>query len=72
MTKVIFRVFGLALPLALSACARVQPWEKEALSEPRMRFSQDSDAQHFVDHAIITQEQAEGGSGGAGGGCGCR
>jgi len=72
MMKTLLKSIFAALALAACGCARVQPWEKEALAQPRMRFSQDSDAQHFVDHAIITQEQAEGGSGGAGGGCGCR
>ncbi len=70
--KFLIQSIALGLLGLLCGCAHVQPWEKEVLAQPRMRFSHDSDAQHFVDHAIITQEQAEGGSGGAGGGCGCR
>jgi hypothetical protein len=55
----------------LCGCA-VRPWQKETLSKPYMKFSQDSAVQHFYQHSLITVEQAEGGEGGAGGGCGCR
>jgi hypothetical protein len=57
---------------ALSGCATVKPWEKETLGKEYMAFRQDSRDRPFLDHAQITVEQAEGGYGGAGGGCGCR
>ncbi len=66
-------IFGLlALTLFCSACAHVEPWQKAELGQPYMqpRSAQWGDA--FRTHAIITVEQAEGGDGLAGGGCGCR
>ena len=63
----------LAGILALAAgCATVEPWEKARLAEPHMQFKQESRGQFFIDHSVITVEQAEGGNGKAGGGCGCR
>lgn len=67
------RLWVLAiLAAALSGCAAVKPWEKEELSKPHMRFSTEGRHVGFFEHAVITNEQAEGGEGGAGGGCGCR
>jgi hypothetical protein len=53
-------------------CATVQPWQKERLSQAHMQFTQSLRGQYFLDHSVITVEQAEGGNGKAGGGCGCR
>jgi len=53
-------------------CAMVQPWEKAELSEVQMQFVQKNPGRHFMDHALVTMEQAEGGNGKSGGGCGCR
>jgi hypothetical protein len=61
-----------ALAALAAGCATVQPWDKEALSRPAMQFSGEGAAQPFVAHALSTNEQAEGGEGGSGGGCGCR
>ena len=65
---------GLALALACLAagCATVKPWEKAELSQPWMRFTIEGAHAGFVTHSLVTNEQAEGGDGGAGGGCGCR
>ena len=60
------------IALVLSGCGSVKPWQKQTLGAPHMRFSQEGDSLHFVEHALTTIEQAEGGAGGAGGGCGCR
>jgi hypothetical protein len=56
----------------LGGCAMVQPWEKAQLSEPQMQFVQKNPGRSFLDHALVTMEQAEGGNGKSGGGCGCR
>jgi hypothetical protein len=67
------RLWALFAILCLSAgCASVEPWQKAELAQPYMqpRSSEWGDA--FRTHAIITIEQAEGGDGLAGGGCGCR
>lgn len=66
------KAFCALLALCLCSCATVKPWQKQVLSAPQMRFSQESDTLHFVEHALTTIEQAEGGAGGSGGGCGCR
>ena len=65
-------IFIAALGLLAAGCAHVEPWQKSELGQPYMqpRSSQWGDA--FRTHAIITVEQAEGGDGLAGGGCGCR
>lgn len=62
----------LAFALLVAGCAHVEPWQKSELGQPYMqpRSMQWGDA--FRTHAIITVEQAEGGDGLAGGGCGCR
>jgi hypothetical protein len=60
------------LALTLSGCATVQPWEKGLLAEEQMRLAQGRPGRAFVEHVLITIEQAEGGQAGAGGGCGCR
>lgn len=58
--------------LGMAACASVQPWEKDVLAEPRMQFRGELASRHFLNHTMITVEEAEGGDGTAGGGCGCR
>lgn len=62
----------LLLSTTFCGCATVKPWQKQVLAQPIMAWKQDSRDAAFLDHARITVEQAEGGSGGAGGGCGCR
>jgi hypothetical protein len=55
-----------------AGCATVAPWDKDELAKPCMEFAADGAAQAFRTHALITNEQAMGGEGGSGGGCGCR
>ena len=69
MKKVLAAAF---LALLGCGCATVAPWEKARLTEPGMRFKQKNPGAFFVTHSVITVEQAEGGDGKAGGGCGCR
>lgn len=68
----LLRALGLAGLALCAGCATVQPWEKAELGKPCMQFSGDGPAQAFRAHALITNEQAMGGEGGSGGGCGCR
>ncbi len=64
---------ALALIALLGAgCASVQPWQKEELGKGYMKFKQEAPGRYFIEHTVITVEQAEGGDGHAGGGCGCR
>jgi hypothetical protein len=66
------RAIAALAALLLAGCATVKPWEKAELSKPHMRFSGEGAHAGFIGHALLTNEQAEGGDGGAGGGCGCR
>jgi len=58
--------------LGLGACATVGVADKEVFTWPCMGFDQQRSNQGFIDHVFLTQEQADGGAGGEGGGCGCR
>jgi hypothetical protein len=62
----------LALTLAgLSGCARVHPWERDVLSDPRMQLDAASVGTGIDDHIYFSKEASSGGRGFGGGGCGC-
>ena len=63
---------AVGLGLALSGCVTVGVADKEAFTWPCMGFDKERSSQAFVKHVFLTQEQADGGDGGEGGGCGCR
>lgn len=60
------------LVVSVAGCAEVKPWQKEALAQPYMQAAGSRESESFLQHSLITVEQAEGGDGSAGGGCGCR
>jgi hypothetical protein len=65
----------LALALALSACAPIEPWvkpyERENLADPIMAFDRYAVSTAYLDHVFEAREGARGATGNAGGGCGC-
>jgi len=61
----------LSLLLASSACVTVKPQQHATLADPTMAFDDDAHPQAQRDHALENREGAYGGSGVAGGGCGC-
>jgi hypothetical protein len=61
---------GAAL-LAGCAMQPVQAWEKGDLAKPAMSFSVDTLDDHFTQHIYNSKENASGGYGAGGGGCGC-
>jgi hypothetical protein len=69
----------LSLPIAaltlsaLSGCAIAppQPWERGNLAKPEMTMGADPLDQRFVQHIYGSKENASGGYGVGGGGCGC-
>ncbi len=63
---------GLAA-LLLSGCAvqRVQPWERDILSQKKMQYSPDPLENYLDDHIYFSKEGSSGGAGVGGGGCGC-
>ena len=71
------RIVSLAL-LAIGACASllagctsVQAWEKGNLAKPAMTFGGDPLDDRYTQHIYTSKENASGGYGVGGGGCGC-
>jgi serine protease inhibitor len=59
--------------MMLSGCVEdVSPWEKETLAKPTMKEGgTNALAKKFEEHMYYSKEASKGGSGVAGGGCGC-
>jgi hypothetical protein len=64
-------VLGTVLFCAAAGCARVQPIQREILSDPMMQLDDDPREQSHEQHWIETLEASTGGYGGAAGGCAC-
>lgn len=77
MARPIRLVLGVCAWLVLlgaGGCAHVQPvapWQKGVLARPEMRFGADRLEGMFAEHVYSSKEAASGGTGEAGGGCGC-
>jgi len=68
------RYLYLLLPLIFfSGCIEeVKPWEKETLAKPTMSESGTNELlKKYKEHTYYSKEASKGGSGVAGGGCGC-
>jgi hypothetical protein len=63
--------FVLFVAAALAGCVRVKPYQREHLAKRTMVDDRDQGEARFDQHARGSREGAEGGSGEAGGGCGC-
>ncbi|TFW30646.1 DUF4266 domain-containing protein [Duganella callida] len=61
----------LVLVAGLAGCANVQPWEKGNLAKPEMTFNDGGTFARYDDHIYTSKENARGGAGVGGGGCGC-
>jgi hypothetical protein len=55
----------------LGGCARVRPWERDQLADPRMQSDANRVEKGVDDHIYFSKEASSGGSGFGGGGCGC-
>jgi hypothetical protein len=65
---------GIAVAVAASGCtafAPPQPWEKGLLARPSMAMTPDPLDQRNTLHTYTSKENASGGHGVGGGGCGC-
>lgn len=65
---------ALALLAALAGCGSLQPpkaWEKGNLAKPEMTMGGDVLDQRYLQHIYQSRENASGGYGVGGGGCGC-
>jgi len=75
MTRTLERcAAGLVLIATLTGCGQLQPpqpWERGLLAKPDMRLDGDPLQQRFDQHIYMSKENASGGSGVGGGGCGC-
>jgi len=54
-----------------AGCAHVRPYEREDLARPSMAAEHEQREAAFAVHVYDTREGATGGTGTAGGGCGC-
>jgi Domain of unknown function (DUF4266) len=60
--------------LLLEGCS-IQPWvkpyERDRLADPIMAWDRDAISSAYIEHIQESREGSRGGSGAAGGGCGC-
>ena len=65
--------FALIAAIALDGCAYAppQPWEKGSLAKPEMTMGGNPLDERFTQHIYGSKENASGGYGVGGGGCGC-
>jgi hypothetical protein len=66
-----FFLLGLAALLTGSGCANVKPWQREHLADYTMRPDRDPLGGAMAEHIWFSREEASGGRGVGGGGCGC-
>ncbi len=62
---------GLAVALVLCGCETVQPWERGTLAKDEMLWQSDVMEGRMRDQIHASKEASSGGTGAAGGGCGC-
>ena len=62
---------GLLVAIAISGCETVQPWERGNLARDEMQWQGDVMESTLRAQVHASKEAASGGSGAAGGGCGC-
>jgi hypothetical protein len=69
--RVMIALITNAALLGGCAFAPPQPWERGNLAKPAMTMGTDPLDQRFVQHIYGSKENASGGYGVGGGGCGC-
>jgi hypothetical protein len=68
------KAISAACVLVLAGCSSLSPpqaWEKGNLAKPEMTMGSDTLDERFVQHIYSSKENASGGYGVGGGGCGC-
>jgi hypothetical protein len=68
--KLIFAA-GIVVLLLTSGCANVKPWERGTLTDYTMQANRSPIQSGQAQHIYFSREEATGGSGVGGGGCGC-
>jgi len=70
----LLRAGVIVLCLSQGACG-IQPWvkpyERDRLADPIMSWDRDAISGAYIDHIQESREGSRGGTGAAGGGCGC-
>ena len=65
----------IAAVLVLAGCSNIQPWvkpyERDRLADPIMSWDRDAISGAYLEHVYVSREGSRGGTGAAGGGCGC-
>jgi hypothetical protein len=62
---------GLLIVIALCGCETVQPWERGILSKDEMQWQPNVMEAQLRNQVYASKEASSGGTGTAGGGCGC-
>ena len=57
--------------VAGTGCRSVKPWERGTLADPVMQADRDPLGVALSEHVYFSREEASGGRGVGGGGCGC-
>jgi hypothetical protein len=71
MNHKIIYLLGLSLVFVGAGCANVKPWQREHLADYTMQPDRDPLGPGQREHIWFSREEASGGSGVGGGGCGC-
>jgi hypothetical protein len=62
---------GVLFIVVLSGCGTVQPWERGLLAKDEMQWTPDVMSAQLRNQVYASKEASSGGTGAAGGGCGC-
>ena len=63
---------GAAAAVCLTGCQNVKPWQRGTLADYTMRADRDPIGEGQSEHIFFSREEASGGKGVGGGGCGCK
>ncbi|RMF61574.1 MAG: DUF4266 domain-containing protein [Calditrichaeota bacterium] len=69
--KLCLMLLLISIPILLSSCATVQPWQKGDLADPIMIFDENPIDVGIREHYLDYREGSVGGTGAQSGGCGC-
>jgi len=69
--KAFFILASALLISVVTGCANVKPWQREHLADYTMQPDRDPLGTAQLEHIWFSREEASGGRGVGGGGCGC-
>jgi len=69
--KAFFILASAMLISVVTGCANVKPWQREHLADYTMQPDRDPLGTAQMEHIWFSREEASGGRGVGGGGCGC-